>query len=321
MSLRVFVTGGAGFLGRGILRRIERGGWDWRVTCYSRDETKQDECRRRYPGARYVLGDVCDTERLAAAMSGHDVVIHAAAVKYIPEAELNPAECMRVNVGGAQSVITAARRAGVGTVVGISTDKAVRPVNAYGMTKALTERLFAEAAYRSGASGPRFQTVRYGNVVASTGSVIPLFQRQMREDGYVTVTDPAMTRFWMPVDDAVDTILYAMDPCRLPGSVTIPRPQAMNLGNLAVCIAGGAVKITGPRPGEKQHEELMHASEPMRMLMGAGAAYYELVPRAFAGVMESVAFTAPETCASHTPYGGWVTPERMRAWIQEAAGV
>ena len=127
--MKALITGGAGFLGRGILRRIERGGLDWEATVYSRDETKQDECRRRYPFARYILGDVRDVDRLSIAMMGHDIVIHAAALKYIPEAEVNAIECVGVNVGGTQAVMVAAQEAGIKRVVGISTDKAVQPVN------------------------------------------------------------------------------------------------------------------------------------------------------------------------------------------------
>lgn len=316
--MNVLITGGAGFLGRGILRRVRRGGLDWRVTVYSRDETKQDECRRRYPEARFVLGDVCDTERLTAAMTGHDVVIHAGAVKYIPEAELNPAECVRVNVQGSRSVIAAALRANVQTVVGISTDKAVRPVNAYGMTKALMERLFAEASYRSGQHGPRFQTVRYGNVVGSTGSVIPMFRRQMQEQGFVTVTDPGMTRFWMSMDEAVDAILHAQGPGCFRGSITIPQPRAMRLGDLAAVIAGEAIKGMGIRPGEKLHEELMHGTEPMRIVRDT-AAYYEITPRSF--LPDGAFARVPVTLASDDPAGGWVTPDEMRAMIADAEGV
>ena len=327
--MRVLISGGAGYLGRAFLRRAyER--WDdtrldWDVTIFSRDEQKQNQARRRYPQARYVLGDVCDTDRLAAAMTGHDVVIHAAAVKYIPEAEENPGECVRVNVDGARSVITAAVGAGVNTVVGISTDKAVRPLNCYGLSKAIQERLFTEAQHRSGPHGTRFQTVRYGNVVGSTGSVIPLFQWQLHHDGFVTLTDPHMTRFWMPVDEAVDTVLYALN-AQWPGSVTVPRPRAMRMGDLATTLAGEtpeAVKVIGIRPGEKEHEELMHATESAWMYTAPDLRYYELVSRAFAppDAAADRNLTPPHTLASHTPAGGWVQPDELRAWVLDASNV
>src|SRR3990167_9075800 len=178
-DMKVLVTGGAGFLGRGILREIAQGRLDWDVTVYSRDEAKQEACHRRDRFARYVLGDVRDQERLAVAMAGHDAVVHAAALKVIPAAEVNAAECIAVNIGGSQSVVAAARRAGVRRVVGISTDKAVSPVNVYGATKMAMERLFSES---SGAEA-EFACVRYGNVIGSTGSVIPLFKRQWQETG------------------------------------------------------------------------------------------------------------------------------------------
>jgi UDP-N-acetylglucosamine 4,6-dehydratase len=325
----VLITGGAGFLGRAILDRIQRAGWSWSVTVYSRDETKQDQARRRYPWARFVLGDITDTPRLAAAMSGHDVVLHAAAVKYIPDAEANPGECVRVNVGGAQSVIDAARRAGVGLVVGISTDKAVGPINVYGQTKAIMERLFAEAARLT--PDVRFQTVRYGNVVGSTGSVIPLFQQQLRKSGRLTLTDPDMTRFWMSPDAAIDTILAAMAPGRVPGSTTIPIPQAMTMGALAAALApDGAIDVIGIRPGEKLHESLIDAAEPAYLVDGpadysteATPGYYEIIGKPFAPdgrVLERLASALP-TLSSADPSGGWVSVEQLRRWILEAERV
>jgi UDP-N-acetylglucosamine 4,6-dehydratase len=323
----VLITGGAGFLARGILRRVyERNDAsalpNWQITVYSRDEQKQNETRRRYPHARYILGDVCDTERLTAAAAGHDLVIHAAAVKYIPEAEENPAECVRVNVDGARSVIQASIRAGVETVIGISTDKAVRPLNGYGMTKAIMERLFTEAHYRN-YQRTRFQTVRYGNVVGSTGSVIPLFQSQLKRDGFVTLTDPNMTRFWMSIDEAIDTILYAFHGSRIGGSVTIPRPKAMRLGDLAKTLAGEKVKIVGMRPGEKEHEELMHSTESAYVHTPRNMQFYEMISRAFMipETAQSLGMQQPQTLASHSPAGGMITEVDMFAMIKDAADV
>ncbi len=316
--MNVLITGGAGFLGRGILRRTRRDLADWRVTVYSRDETKQDVCRQRYPEHRYILGDVLDTERLAAVAAGHDLIIHAAAMKYVPDAELNAAECVRVNVDGTRSVIAAALRGRVANVVGISTDKAVRPINVYGMSKAIMERLFAEVAHTFDTT---FTAVRYGNVVGSTGSVIPLFQRQLREQGYLTVTNPGMTRFWMSIDEAIDCILYAVCPERISGSVTVPRPAAMTLGGLAETIAAGMpIKVTGPRPGEKEHEELLHYQESVRAIDHLRNGYYEVVPIAHP-ILERFPGVEPFTLASHTPAAGWVTRERMREMIEDAADV
>lgn len=311
---KVLVTGGAGFLGRGILHRQYKDLGDWDVTVYSRDETKQDECRRKYPDVRYVLGDVRDADRLTMAMMGHDLVIHAAAMKYIPEAEMNVMECIAVNVEGSRNTVKAALAASVARVVGISTDKAVMPVNVYGMTKGLMERMFGEVA-EFGAT--TFTTVRYGNVVGSTGSVIPLFQKQARENGVVTVTDPHMTRFWMGIDDAVDTVIQAITAA--PGSITIPAPKAMDMGTLAAMIAGeGRVQVIGKRPGEKMHEWLIHLQESVRVSDEENPHYYELMP---VGWKSKAADVTPFEVSSLDPPAGWLTEKEMGRMMEEAVNV
>lgn len=284
----VLITGGTGFLGRGIMRRARRDQWPVKFTILSRDEKKQAECRAKYPEARYVLGDVTDGSRLYLTMLGHDTVIHAAALKYIPEGEFNADECVRVNIDGARSVIDAARSAGVERVVGISTDKAAQPVNIYGMTKAVMERLFAEAADRSGHT---FTTCRYGNVIGSTGSVVPVMRDQFTKDGFVRITDQYMTRFWMPIDDAVDTVVQALSAA--PGTVTIPDPMAASMHAIAYAVLGSMgepmyptetgvieddtrIHIIGARPGEKQHEDLLTHYELFRARKSGG--YYTLLP-------------------------------------------
>src|SRR6266542_5461518 len=183
---RVLITGGAGFLGRGIMRHAKRNGSRAEFTIFSRGEQNQALCRQRFPKANYVLGDVCDVDRLALTMLGHDIVIHAAALKFIPEGEFNASECVRVNIDGARSVVAAARMAGVSRVVGISTDKAAQPVNIYGMTKAVMERLFAEAAAAAGRT--IFTTCRYGNVIGSTGSVVPMMMKQWCDNHVIKIT-------------------------------------------------------------------------------------------------------------------------------------
>lgn len=283
----ILITGGAGFLGRGIMRRAHREGWNAKFTIFSRDERKQYDCRQQYPGARFVLGDVCDAPRLSLAMLGHDTVIHAAALKYIPEGELNADECVRVNIDGARSVIEAARAANVAHVVGISTDKAAQPVNVYGMTKAVMERLFAEAADQT---YTKFTTCRYGNVIGSTGSVVPVMRSQFQRTGQVQITDTYMTRFWMSVDDAVDTICRAVE--AIPGSVTVPDPRASSMHGIAYAVLGSLgevmhphdgdikddprIRIVGKRPGEKQHEDLISHYEMFRTRCRDG--YFEMLP-------------------------------------------
>jgi len=259
----VLITGGAGFLGRGIMRRAQRENWDVRFTVLSRDEKKQHECAERFPRTRYVLGDVTDAHRLATLMIGHDAIIHAAAIKYIPEGEFNADECVRVNIDGSRCVIDAAQAAGIEHVVGISTDKAAMPVNIYGMTKAVMERLFAEAG---------FNTCRYGNVIGSTGSVVPVMKRQLETKGMVSVTDPHMTRFWMSVDDAVDTIIAAFDATR--GSTIIPSPRSATMSAIAHAVVlhpehlgpcDHGIQVIGLRPGEKMHEDLVSSYETPRL--------------------------------------------------------
>lgn len=305
-TLRCLITGGCGFLGRGILRQAAQ--LDWQVTCYSRDEMKQELCRRRYPHARYIIGDVGDTERLTAAMIGHDAVIHAAAIKFVDRAELNAQACTSINVGGSMNVIEAARRAQVKRVVGISTDKAVQPVNVYGATKMIMERLFAEASI----PGTTFTCVRYGNVIGSTGSVIPLFRQQLAEDGKVYITSPKMTRFWMGVDEAITLITQALE--TPVGSVLVPLARAMNMDDVVNAVVGADAprEIIGTRPGEKEHEYLIHYHESVRALKQADS-YLLLPPGSPEG---GEAFTL----ASHTPHYR-MTPEEMRDLITDAETV
>lgn len=258
--MKLFCTGGTGYLGRGVLRRD----LNYDITIYSRDEYKQDICQSRYPNARYVLGDIRDTERLSLAMAGHDIVIHTAAVKFVDKAETNAAECLSVNVGGSESVILAARRAKVQKVVSISSDKAVQPVNTYGCSKMAMERLFSEASD----GFTLFNCVRYGNVIGSTGSVIPLFRRQYEQYGKVTITDSNMTRFWMSVDEAIDLILLALN-SDIPGAVFIPLVKSMKMGDVVKAalpydIGEVPAEIIGIRPGEKMHERLLHDEESVR---------------------------------------------------------
>ena len=278
LSGRVLITGGSGFLGRAILRRAARENWPARFTIYSRDETKQWELKHRYPNANCLLGDVArDLPRLIAAMAGHDTVIHAAAVKYIPEAEKNVFETVEVNVTGSLNVALAAHAAGVAMVVGISTDKACAPLNLYGATKMVMERAFAEA----NRLGPtRYVTVRYGNVVGSTGSVIPLFRRQLGESGRISVTDPRMTRFWLGVDQAIDLILWAAEGAGVfPGHTFIDACPAMSIVELAGAVyarwcadqgrevdARMPIDFVGIRPGEKLTEQLFNEQEAPRIM-------------------------------------------------------
>jgi len=267
MTGDIFMTGGAGFLGRAILARYAKEWPDCRFTVYSRDEAKHARTRALFPQHRYIMGDVRDAERLELAMAGHRIVIHAAAMKYVPQAEMNVSEAVTINVNGSRNICSAAIRHGVEQVIGVSTDKACNPNNVYGTTKFLMERLFQEASTMN--EGTRFNLVRYGNVIASTGSVIPLFRRQARE-GRVTLTNPDMTRFWITVDEAVDLILLALQE-KQGGTVLIPRLASLSIREVALAAAaielgerganGVTYDVVGQRFGEKVHEELLSPIE------------------------------------------------------------
>lgn len=254
-----------------MLRRAKRENWPTKFIVYSRDETKQWELKHRYPEVTCILGDVArDIDRLMAVMATVDTVIHMGAIKYIPEAEWNVLETVDVNITGSRNVAVAARSVGVKTVVGISTDKASAPLNLYGMTKGVMERMFGEFDRQS--KHTNYVTCRYGNVVGSTGSVIPVFRKQIEENGELRVTDSRMTRFWLGVDEAIDLILWSINGAELfSGHTFIPTCPAMKIDDIARAVwqmeRGGEPKIsyTGIRPGEKLHEQLFNEQEAPRI--------------------------------------------------------
>ncbi len=287
ISGAVLVTGGSGSLGDALLSRAHLEGWDASFTVYSRDEAKQAILRERFPGVRYVLGDVCDIESLTAAARDADVIVHAAAYKRVPEAERQPIVCAQANVTGSANIVAVARRLGIPRVIGISTDKACAPINAYGASKLLMERMFqAEALERP--AGPRFTLTRYGNVIASRGSVVPAFRAQAASGGPLRLTDPAMTRFWLTLDDAVDLVVAAL---RLPsGTILVPEARSSTMAVMAEALIPGVPTIsTGNRGGEKLHEQLLNAHEshyatrtPSGFLLGPiGMSVPEPLPEGF----------------------------------------
>ena len=262
----VLVTGGTGSFGRKFTEIVLEKCRPRKLIIFSRDELKQFEMSQqfseaRYPSIRYFIGDVRDVDRLRRAMQGVDAVIHAAALKQVPACEYNPMEAILTNVIGAKNVIDAALDTGVKKVLALSTDKAVSPANLYGATKLCAEKLFVQSNAYAGGKGTRFACVRYGNVVGSRGSVVPLFLKQHRESGEITVTDKRMTRFWITLDQGVDFVLNCLE--RMTGGeVFVPKIPSMNIMDLARAVApDAAVREVGIRPGEKLHEVLISEDE------------------------------------------------------------
>lgn len=265
-DLTVLITGGTGSFGRKFVEILLAEHRPKKLIIFSRDELKQHEMRQVYddrtPGspARYFIGDVRDKERLLRAFRGVDVVVHAAALKQVPACEYNPFEAVKTNVLGAQHVIDAAIDTGVKRVMAISTDKAVNPINLYGATKLCAEKMFVQANAYAGLHGTRFAVCRYGNVVGSRGSVIPLFLQQ-RRNGTVTVTHPEMTRFWITLEQGVRFVIRCIDQMH-GGELFVPKISSMNIMDLVAAIAPEAkVEVVGIRPGEKMHELLVSADE------------------------------------------------------------
>lgn len=257
----VLITG-SGFLARGIVRRATLENWDCEITILSRDVTKHHHMQIEFPKCRYIVGDICDLNGLSKAFVGHDLVIHAAAMKHIPEGELNVRETMRVNVTGSDNVARAAIEARVSKVIGISTDKVCHAVNVYGASKFLMERLFQEYDRMN---LTHFSLCRYGNVLSSTGSVLNVWAEMLKRDGYVTATDPDMSRFWLTVNDAVDLILKSLDEPH--GTITIPKCKSLDMRTFAhYTMPDAEFRYTGLRPGEKRYEELLTKEEASRTI-------------------------------------------------------
>ena len=273
----ILLTGGTGSFGTAFLERVTKRWPDVIVRVYSRDELKQSELRTRFGDrqVRYLIGDVRDRSRMTRAVEGADIVVHAAAMKQVEACEYNPFEAVRTNVLGAQHVVDAAIDAHVEKVVALSTDKAVNPVNLYGATKLCQEKIFVQGNAYAAQRDTRLACVRYGNVVGSRGSVVPVFRQQLANDGRITITDERMTRFWIMLPEAVDLVLYALEHMH-GGEVFIPKIPSMRVTDLAEAIAPGAqTEIIGIRPGEKLHELLITADES-RHAIDAGDVYVVL---------------------------------------------
>ncbi len=256
----ILITGGTGSFGKQFISYLLARYSPRKLIIYSRDELKQFEMQQTFdaPCMRYFIGDVRDKERLKAAMRDVDYVVHAAALKQVPAAEYNPNECIKTNINGAQNVIDAAISADVRRVIALSTDKAANPVNLYGATKLASDKLFVAANNISGAKGPRFAVVRYGNVIGSRGSVVPFF-RNLLEEGCskLPVTHEEMTRFWITLEEGVEFVVKNF--ARMQGGeIFVPKIPSIRILDLVEAMSGSReYELVGIRPGEKLHEVMV----------------------------------------------------------------
>ena len=259
----VLVTGGTGSFGKKFTEIMLREYRSHRLVIFSRDELKQHEMRAAgfdHSSLRYFIGDVRDVDRLKRALAGITIVVHAAALKQVPACEYNPFEAIQTNIIGGRNVIDAAIDQGVQRILALSTDKAVNPINLYGATKLCAEKMFVQANAYAGARETRFSCARYGNVVGSRGSVIPIFLEQ-RKRGRITITDPRMTRFWLTLEQGVKFVIRCIEQMH-GGEIFVPKIPSMRLADLAEAIAPGCeVEYIGIRPGEKLHEVLVSDDE------------------------------------------------------------
>jgi UDP-N-acetylglucosamine 4,6-dehydratase/5-epimerase len=264
----VLVTGGTGSFGKKFVEVMLRDYRPQKLIIFSRDELKQHDMRTAgldHPSLRYFIGDVRDPQRLQRAVFGVTVVVHAAALKQVPACEYNPFEAVQTNIMGGRNVIDVAIDQGVRRILALSTDKAVNPINLYGATKLCAEKMFVQANAYAGAQDTRFSCARYGNVVGSRGSVVPMFLEQ-RKRGKITLTDARMTRFWITLEQGVKFVIGCIEKMH-GGEIFVPKIPSMKLLDMAEAIAPGCeVETIGIRPGEKLHEVLVSEDEARNTL-------------------------------------------------------
>ncbi len=277
----VLITGGTGSFGKKFVETIlDRYPLVTKIIIYSRDELKQSDLKQKYPESdypqlRFFIGDVRDKERIKRACEGVNVIIHAAAIKQVDTAEYNPTECIRTNINGAENVIHAALDNGVENVVALSTDKACAPINLYGATKLVSDKLFTAANNIRGSKDIKFSVVRYGNVMGSRGSVIPFFMKK-KSDGILPITHPEMTRFNISLQAGVDMVMYALEH-HLGGEIFVPKILSYRILDIAEAIDPECeTPIVGIRPGEKLHEEMITDTDSLNTIdLGK---YYAILP-------------------------------------------
>lgn len=320
----VLITGGTGSFGKKFTQIIlEKYPEVKRIVIYSRDELKQFEMaqhypEKEYPNIRFFIGDVRDAARFKRACEGIDVIIHAAALKQVPTAEYNPDECIKTNIGGAQNVIDAALGTNVKIVVALSTDKAAAPINLYGATKLVSDKLFIAANNIKGSRDLRFSVVRYGNVMGSRGSVIPFFIEKAKT-GVIPITHPKMTRFNISLEDGVAMVLWVIENA-LGKEIFIPKIPSYNIETVAKAIAPNAkLQEIGIRPGEKLHEELITESDSYNTI--EFDKYYAILPSDIEKTKYLDHFNAWEVPTGFKYNSGtnteWETIETMRDKIKK----
>lgn len=307
--MEILITGGSGSFGQAFTERLLKQPNIKRIVVYSRGEHLQEEMAARFKDdrLRFFIGDVRDQGRLELAMHGIKTVVHAAALKIVPAAEYNPTECVATNIYGAENVVKAALRCGVKKVVALSTDKAVNPINLYGASKLAAEKIFV-AANALSAGRCTFSVVRYGNVVGSRGSVIPLFKRLQSEGRPLPITDERMTRFWITMDQAIDLVTFAVLSAR-GYEIYIPKIPSMRIVDLAEAIdPGGTREVVGIRPGEKVHECLMTEDENAFDL----SKFFVVLPpgmkRGYPKVKDEFRYTSDTN-------DQWLTPDELRSFL------
>ena len=319
----ILITGGTGSFGKKFIEKIVAEYKPRKVIIYSRDEYKQYVMQKKFlehkDSLRFFLGDIRDKARLYRAFEGVDYVVHAAALKQVPALEYNPFEAVKTNVIGADNIVDAAIDKGVKKVIALSTDKAVNPINLYGATKLVAEKIFTAAnAYSGGKS--RFSSVRYGNVIGSRGSVIPLFMK-LKQAGIkeFTITDERMTRFWIMFEQAVDLVITALKESE-GGEVFVPSIPSMKITDLAKAIEPDCTfKFTGIRPGEKLHENLISYDEARYTKKVNGI--YVIVPRFRVSNKTSYKYDKYESVPEGFSYRSdlndkWITQEQLRVIIK-----
>lgn len=321
----ILITGGTGSFGHKFVPMTLEKHNPKKVIILSRDEMKQWDMAKLYgddPRVRFFIGDVRDRDRLYRAFDGVDYVVHAAATKIVPTAEYNPFECIKTNINGAMNVIDAAIDKGVKGVVALSTDKASSPINLYGATKLASDKLFVSSNSYSGEHGTKFSVVRYGNVMGSRGSVIPFFM-SIRDQGELPITDTRMTRFMISLEQGVELVWHAFEDM-VGGEIYVKKIPSMKITDVARVVAPEASqKITGIRPGEKIHEQMI--GEEDAGFTYEYAQHFKILPQINGW------FTSPERikdgkrvpedfCYSSGNNTKWMTDEEFQAWIDANEG-